>query len=312
MNEAVQLEAAQIVMPGLNYDAPIHTPVEWDNGTWSIQHWLERTAWKTLKDTKYGRNQQESFIPDLLEDPLLRQVYMLDVALFIAAEKTSADAVAGMMKIAPDEQSFLYLATQVLDESRHHESFCRRMADFGVTPEERKQLVTQYTTPGMRKMFDLILEQVDKGDFYAASLAQNLVLEGMAYPLYRYEIRYWSKIDPNLSKIIKVAFADEAHHVGFGEAIASHRLKSTDVDKRNQFQKLMHDFSSLMQDTFDQVIHHYVGLYQVCADNHMDVMGDIDIFPGIKMRDVSEEDQIRLLLKDIEDEHSQRLARIGL
>ncbi len=296
----------------LNYSNPTFSPQDWDNGTWSIQHWLDRTAWGSLKNTKFGRNEQEDHIPELLEDPLLNKVYLIDLALFVSAEKTSADAVAGMMKIAPDEQSYLYLATQVLDESRHYEVFCRRIADLGIQPEKRADLVKNYTTPGMRKIYDLILEQVDKGDFYAASVAQNLILEGMAYPIYRYEIKYWSRIDPNLSKIIKGAFADEAHHVGFGEAIAKFNVRSGDIALKNRMEKLTSDFSKLMTETFEYVIHHYVGLYQMCANKYMDRMGDIEIFPGRKMFDTTEEDQVRLLLGEIKTEHNQRMARIGL
>jgi hypothetical protein len=44
----------------------------------------------------------------------------------------------------------------------------------------------------------------------------------------------------------------------------------------------------------------------------MDVIGDIDIFPGKKMRDVSETDQVHILLGQIQEEHAQRMARIGL
>ena len=46
----------------LNYDSPTFGNSAWDNGTHSIQNWFERTAWRTLKDTHYGRNKKESFM----------------------------------------------------------------------------------------------------------------------------------------------------------------------------------------------------------------------------------------------------------
>jgi hypothetical protein len=251
-------------------------------------------------------------LPELFTDPLLRQVYLIDLAVFLGGEKTSMDAVAGLLRCAPDEASQVYLGTQVLDECRHYEVFCRRMADLGVMPAQRDALVKRYTTPAVRSFYDLILEQVDKGDFIAGSLAQNIVMEGMAYPLYRYEIKYWSRIDPSLSQIIRGAFADEAHHVGFGEAVVSRHLERLDPPQKARLRQLLGQFSGLMTEAFEQVIKHYIGLYQECANQYMAVMGDVEIFPGHQMAQLSEEDQVRLLLEEIRQEHAARAARIGI
>ncbi|WP_138927873.1 hypothetical protein [Verminephrobacter aporrectodeae] len=98
----------------------------------------------------------------------------------------------------------------------------------------------------LRRFYDLILEQVDKGDFIAGSLAQNIEMEGMVYPLYRYEMKYWSRIDSAFSHIVKGAFADEAHHVGFGEAMMRSYLKGLDPGRRSRLQKMLEPFSGLI------------------------------------------------------------------
>src|SRR5207244_9016384 len=144
----------------------------------------------------------------------------------------------------------------------------RRLADFGITPQKRQQLERQVVTRAMRSFYDLILEQVDKRDFIGASLAQNITMEGMAYPIYRYEIKYWSRFDPSLSKIIRGAFADEAHHVTFGEDIVRSQLKRLSVDKRSQIISLLRHMQMLMTEVFEQVIKHYIGLYQEAANHH--------------------------------------------
>ena len=292
---------------------PTYWPQEWDNRSWGIQHWLERTAWRTLKDTQFGRLEgggQEH--PALFDDPLLRKVYMLDLALFIGAERASYLAVSGMMRFAPDELSQMQLGTQVLDECRHYEVFCKRLADFDVGPAKRDELIQRYTPPSLVKFYDLILEQVDKKDFFASSIAQNLILEGMAYPVYRYEIRYWSRFDPGLSKTIQGAFADEAHHVGFGEATCRTQMQRAAPEERARLVRLTGDFAKLMSESFDDIIRHYIGLYQECANQYMAEMADVEIFPGRRLVDMSEEDQARTLLSEIQREHEQRLVRIGL
>jgi hypothetical protein len=145
----------------------------------------------------------------------------------------------------------------------------------------------------------------------SALVAHNVILEGMAYPVYRYEIKYWSKLDPGLSQIIQGAFADEVHHVSYGEAYIR-SLVAGDAVLRNRIEGLLRDFERLMTAVFEAVIHHYIGLYQAAADAHMDVMGDINIFPAKKIADLSEEDQVRLLLAEIRQEHANRMGTLGI
>lgn len=296
----------------LERERPHFTSGPWDNGSFGIQTWLERTPWRTLRESTFGcKGDVAPPSERLWEDPLLNQIYKLDIATFLTAEKLSMEGISKLVSAAPDEASQVFMATQALDEARHFEVFCRRMADFSVTPEERNRLMDHVTTPQMRKLYDLIREQVDKGDYVAAMVGHNIVLEGMAYPVYRYEIKYWSRLDPGLSQIIQGAFADEVHHVSYGEALIREQLRQ-DVDKRNRIVALIDEFEGLMTEVFEGVIHHYVGLYQEASLAHMDVMGDIEIFPGKRMADLTEEDQVRLLLDDVRREHRRRLGTLGI
>jgi hypothetical protein len=163
----------------------------------------------------------------------------------------------------------------------------------------------------MRQFYDLIGEQVDRKDYVAALIAHNVILEGMAYPVYRYEIKYWSRLDAGLSQMIQGAFADEVHHVSYGEAYVRSLLQG-DVALRNRVDALLRDFELLMTGVFEAVIDHYIGLYQAAANAHLGLMGDIVIFPGKRMADLTEEDQVRLLLQEVRDEHAQRLATLGI
>jgi hypothetical protein len=285
----------------------------WDATRCDMQAWLERTGQGTLRHTHYGRKwDDEGPHPALLGDPLVRQIYLIDIAFFIAAERVSYLASAGLLRLAPDEASQIYIASQVMDEARHYEVFCKKFADFGYTPDQRDRIVGNYVTPAMRDFHDLILEQVDRGDFVSATIAQNIIMEGMAYPIYRYEYKYWSKFDPSLSSIIRGAFADEAHHVGYGEAMISHIYAGMDGANKARIATLLSRFEKLMTEIFEGVIRHYVGMYQECSNEHDALVGGIEIFKGHRLRDVTEEMQVRVLLQEIRDEHAQRLARMGI
>jgi hypothetical protein len=296
----------------LERQRPHFTNGSWDNGTFGVQTWLERTPWRTLRGSQYGcTGETPPPNPLLWEDPLLNQIYKLDIATFLTAEKLSVDGISMLVSQAPDEASRVFMATQALDEARHFEVFSRRLADFGVGPDERNGLMKRVTTKEMAQFYDLIREQVDRKDYVAAMLAHNIILEGMAYPVYRYEIKYWSRLDPGLSQIIQGAFADEVHHVSYGEAFIR-SLIAGDVALKNRVDRLLGDFEKLMTGVFEAVIHHYIGLYQAAADAHMDVMGDINIFPGKRIADMNEEEQVRTLLAEIRAEHAKRLGVLGI
>lgn len=296
----------------LEREKPHLTSGPWDNGRFGVQTWLERTPWRTLRDSTYGcRSDVAPPNPLLADDPLLNQIYKLDIATFLTAEKISVDGISRLVSLAPDEGSSVFLATQALDEARHFEVFSRRLADFGVGPEERRALMQRVTTREMRAFYDLIGEQVDRGDYAAALIAHNVILEGMAYPVYRYEIKYWARLDPGLAQIIQGAFADEVHHVSYGEAYVR-SLVAGDLALRNRVDRLLTDFERLMTGVFEAVIDHYIGLYQAAADAHRELMGDVMIFPGRRLAEMSEEEQVRTLLAEIRDEHARRLQTLGI
>lgn len=312
MNDNPQAQSEAVAPEGGNAVRAESGKLSWLGERHSVQFWLKRTAWKNLKDTEYGiRKETAPPNPALWEDPLLRQVYLLDLATFIVSEKVSVESVSATIRFAPDEKCKVYLATQTLDEARHYEVFRKRLEMVGVDESQHERLMKRYTTPAMKRFHSLIYEQVDKSDFLAATVALNFILEGMAYPVYRYEAKYWSRLDLGLSQLIQGAFQDEVQHVGFGEAVVKSALKA-DVAARNRVRRLIHDFHLLMRDVFKEVINHYVGLYQEAANNYMAIMGDLEIFPGHKIANTTEEDQVRILLAEIESEHAQRLRKVNL
>lgn len=300
--------AALTAMPGAA--DPCVTAGDWHASGFSIQAWLERTAWRSLKGTVNGASGEMPH-PVFWDDPLMQEIYKLDVATFLTAEQISVEGISRLVAMAPDEASRLFLATQTLDEARHFEVFCRRLADIGVSPAQRQALVGRVVTSELRTFYDLIREQVDRGDVVCALAAHNIILEGMAYPVYRYEIRYWSRLDPGLSHIVQGAFADEVRHVGFGEAFIVDAVRAS-PPTRARVTALCRDAARLMTAVFESVIHKYIGLYQTVADRHMALMGDVLLFPGHRMADLSEETQVRMLLAEVQRELAKRLAAIDI
>ena len=276
-----------------------------------IQTWLERIPQKKLMNTQYGiPNDTPPAREEVFEDPLLNQVYKMDIANFLIAEKHSVTNSAKLVLLAPDEQTQMALSTQVFDEARHFDSFSSLLGTVGVSVEKRHKLMKRYTSPEIQKFFDLLDEQLDKNNFIGGLIGQNLILEGMAYPLYRYEMKYWSYFDPRLSEVIAGAFADEVNHTALGESYLKQLLK--DHSKHAEVRKLVDQFHKIMSEVFDALIRRYIGLYQAAMDPYSDKLAHIEVFKGKKMVDLSEKEQTLTLLSEIQQEFKYREALIGL
>ena len=102
---------------------------------------------------------------------------------------------------APTPDALAFAAQQTLDEARHHEMFARRLA-LSTAAWGTRAGGDEILIPPLRKFIDLCYEVADRGAFVDGLVLTNLVLEGMAYPLYGYEERYWKPVDPYLARLI--------------------------------------------------------------------------------------------------------------
>jgi hypothetical protein len=63
----------------------------------------------------------------------------------------------------------------------------------------------------------VLLEKVDKKDFVAGVVGQNIVLEGLAFSVFEMQYAVNKTINPKFAHTLAGTIADERRHVGFGE-----------------------------------------------------------------------------------------------
>lgn len=208
---------------------------------YSIQTWLESCPQGYLENTEYGHAPAAKEADLILENPLVREDAIRGTVQLVVGERCALAASSGLINIAPDYPSKRFLATQTLDEARHVEIFTQRLYDLGVKKDELETVISAQANPNLVKFAEVLLEKVDKGDFLAGVVGQNIVLEGMAFSVF--EMMYASNIDlnPKFAATLSGTIADERRHVGFGEnrigsLILEHPEKKAEVE---QMQKEM-------------------------------------------------------------------------
>jgi hypothetical protein len=279
----------------------------------SISRWVGAVA--TAQWAREGRaldSVGEALPEFVLGSPPLAEVHRLDLALFVVFEEASLRVSGALTRLAPTLDALNFSAQQTLDEARHHEMFRRRLAAAstagGVREEDACEAIL---IPPLRRFMDRCYEVTDGGSFIEAMVLMNLVLEGMAHPLYSYEERYWKPLDPYLARLVRAAFTDETRHVAFGAGVVRALLRD-DPARRAKAAALCAEARLAMGEVFSHYIGEFVGLFDAVARLHPERFADAEFAPGRLIAETPYEEQVALIQASIDREHARLIARAGL
>jgi hypothetical protein len=250
-------------------------------------------------------------IPDeVASSRALSEVHRLDLCLFVVFEEAALRVSGALTRHAPTAEALAFAAQQALDEARHHEMFRRRLTA-SVRASGASARVDDIVVPPLRRFLEHCYETADGGRFVEGLVLMNLVLEGMAHPLYAYEQRYWQPADPFLTRLIASAFADETRHVALGSATVRAFLDG-DPGARARCQRLVDDGRRLMGEVFDYYIRKFVGLFDAVARRHQALFAGACFEPGRLVAETPYAEQVRAIRARVDGEHVRLLRRAGL
>jgi 1,2-phenylacetyl-CoA epoxidase catalytic subunit len=281
---------------------------------YSIQRWLESCPQGYLTDTAYGHAPGEHEPELVMNDPLIREQAISLTAQLVAGERCALAASSGLINCAPDEASKLFLATQTLDEARHVEIFSQRLFDLGVKKAELDDTVSQLVNPNLVRFAEILLEKVDKRDFTAGVVGQNIVLEGMAFSVFELLHESMKVGNPKFAHTLVGTIADERRHVGFGENRIGSLIREH-PEKKPEVQQMQKDMSHYMLATFadrfrDGAIDAQRERARAAAPERPD--GPAPEYHGVNLEEASPEELENVLTNTVLGEFKTRLRRIGL
>ena len=276
----------------------------------SIARWAGQVALRQWPRDDAALRAVGGAIPEpIASSRALAEVHRLDLSLFVVFEEAALRVSGALTRRAPSEQALAFAAQQTLDEARHHEMFGRRLQD-SLQASGAKGTVRDIVIPPLQRFLDLCYEVADGGSFLDGLVLMNLILEGMAHPLYAYEQRYWLPIDPYLARLIGSAFSDESRHVAFGAATVRALLDGEGA--RPRAQAIARQGRRMMGEVFDYYIKKFVGLFDAVARRHPGLFAGAEFEPGRLVAETPYEDQVRAIRHRIDQEHGRLLARAGL
>jgi len=280
---------------------------------YSIARWTRRVPGKqwAREDGRAGELGEE--VPEwILESPPLAHVHRLDLALFVVFEEVALRVSGALTRCAPDPDGLNFAAQQTLDEARHLEVFAGRLersrAAAGISGGDPTEAIL---IPPLRRFVERCYEVADGGSFVEGLALVTLVMEGLAYPLYAYEERYWKPVDPFMAALIRGAFVDETRHVHMGADLVRRHV-SGDPSLRARVRRTCSEARALLDEVFGYYVKTFVRTFDAVARRHGDLFAGAELAPGKSIVETPYEEQVRTIQASISREHGALMESAGL
>jgi len=279
---------------------------------YSIQTWLESCPQGYLEDTEYGHAAGEREPDEVLANKVLNEEAIRATVQLVVGERCALAASSGLINAAPDELSKTFLATQTLDEARHTEVFTQRLLDLGVKKKDLPAVIVQYANPNLVKFAEVLLEKVDKKDFVAGVVGQNIVLEGMAFSVFEMLHALNDAMNPKFAHTLSGTIADERRHVGFGENRIGSLIKEH-PEKKPEIERMQKEMSYFMLATFADAFRNNPAREEYKRlEEAMQRQGRRADYQGVDLATMEPEQMEEVLADTVLKEFKVRLGRIGI
>ena len=148
-----------------------------------------------------------------------RQRLITVLSNYCIGEMAALEGASGLIAIAPNQLTKIFLSTQVADEGRHLEVLLHRMRELGVASPAQE--AEKRASRGLKKFRTELLKLVQGRDWEAAIFAQNVILESLEFSVFK---AHAEVADPVTKQVLEGVIKDERRHIGFGENELGRRL----------------------------------------------------------------------------------------
>lgn len=289
------------------------TQIDASDNIYKVDEWLKTVPQGYLEKTRYGKYEDEPIgeNPLLFEAGDLRDQQLMMLAHFVYGERAALFSAAGCIPREPDHDARAFLSTQSADEGRHVEVFTRRLYDLGVQKDQLEDFLDSWTNPHLKEFTHALHDLVVDGDYVAAIVCNNIILEGLAFSVFEFSRAMAQFTDPVGHQVLCGVIADERRHVGFGENHLS-KLVARYPKSKVKIQSAQRELSGLMMSSFKSMLGEYGHVMDRTMGDFKEVLGDFEPYPGLKLAGSSSSELMDAMWHKMEGEFKDRLGRIGV
>ena len=206
----------------------------------SFEHWLG-----AIEGYLHGLHNGHAELEDAPIDAADRERLITALCTYWVGESAALEGASGLVRIAPNADTKIFLATQVADEARHLEVMRARIGELG--GDTADAAIEGRAAPSLLEFKRRLLQLVDAGEWTSALFAQNVMLESMAYVTFGAHAR---RADPVTRDLLERVLRDERRHLGFGENEIARQLRA-EPGRAEWVRTVKQELDALVLETFE-------------------------------------------------------------
>jgi hypothetical protein len=282
-----------------------------------LDYWLTAVAQGTLRGMVRGHSPTARVPEYMIKPGPLRSAIMSEMAFRTISEEKATRAIAHIAANAPDIHSMEFYTTQMIDEARHSRVFRGHLLELGVPEDELWATVEEISGADARAVLEPLeawaLPMIrDQRDFIAGAVILTIIVEGVLAPAAELSERKWRLLDPAAAEIERGANIDEIRHLTVGGSVVRQYLLDHPEEKRRVLDIIVQGRELWTRvPTFDVIFKRETN-FQLGMEQHADIVGDYEIWPGRRLIDTTAEERLGAAQTWSMEMQDNRLRYMGL
>lgn len=281
-----------------------------------LDYWFGAVR-ESLDGTVHG-HKPTTRIPDyLLREGPLRAAIMNEFAFRAIAEEKATRAITYIVANAPDIWTMEFFATQLVDEGRHSRVFRDHLVELGVPQSELFATIEKIAGDDARAILvpleEFAMPMIREGrDFIAGVVILTILVEGVLAPAAELSHCKWRVLDPAAAEIERGANLDEIRHLTVGSSVVREYLLAHPEERERVLDIIMKGRALWGLLPATEVIFKREIFFQQGMEEHADVVGDYEIWPGRRLLDTTPEERLATAHAWSTEMQNSRLQYMGL
>ncbi|MFG2947641.1 VlmB-like protein [Streptomyces adustus] len=283
-----------------------------------LPYWITQVAQGTLLGRGVTGHAPEATVPDFLRAPgPLRQALILEFGFRSLAEELATRLLADYVAIAPGVPELEFYATQLIDEARHARVFRDHLAELGMPAATLVTDIAELATDYRRQILDPVVEFTrdivrTRADFAGGVAVFAIVIEGVLAPAAELSERKWTPLSPATGEISRGTAIDEIRHLTVAATILKDHLEAH-PDYLPRLAEILRAGRELWDRLPDRpFVLHREELFQEGMAARADLIGDYEIWPGVRMLDTTPEQRYDMAEAWTDQMAEKRMAYMGI
>ncbi|MER8187619.1 VlmB-like protein [Kitasatospora sp. NPDC094015] len=284
----------------------------------NLAYWITEVAQGTLRERGVTGHHENAVVPEFLRRPgPLREALTLEFGFRGLSEEIATRLLSYYVAIAPGIPELEFYATQLLDEARHARVFRNHLVELGL-PEatllrDIEEMAADYRRTVLQPVEDFTLDIVrDQGDFIGGVAVFAIVIEGVLAPAAELSERKWTPLSPATGEISRGTAIDEIRHLTVASTILRDHV-AAHPEYRPRLLEILRAGVKLWDEIPDKpFVLHREELFQQGMFDHADLIGDYEVWPGVRLLDTTPEQRYDMAERWTDEMAESRMAYMGL